>query len=150
MNKNISLKFHIIDILIIAISIIMSVVLMIVILLTNNPYSKKRYVEIYHNNMCLEQYRIDLDTLDKPLEIVLKKDNYPRLLGDFTIYIDPKKGIKVENVTCPNHTCVKQGWVNITNLPVLCLPNDVRVVITTSSSNGNEVIGDNYYEKEIN
>ncbi len=149
MNKNISLKFRIFDILIIAISILVSVVLIIVILLTNNPYSNKRYVEIYHNNTCLEQYRIDLDTLDKPLEIVLKKDDYPRLLGDFTIYIDPKKGIKVDNVTCPNHTCVKQGWVNVTNLPVLCLPNDVRVVITTSSSNGDDVIGGCFYEKEI-
>ena len=65
MNKNISLKFRIFDILIIAISILVSVVLVIVILLTNNPYSNKRYVEIYHNNTCLEQYRIDLDTLDE-------------------------------------------------------------------------------------
>lgn len=149
MHRNISLKFHIFDFFIIAISILVSIVLMVVILLTNNPYSNQRYVEIYHNNMCLEQYRIDLDTLDKPLEIVLKKDDYPRLLGDFTICIDPKKGIKVENVTCPNHTCEKQGWVNVTNLPVLCIPNDVRVVITTNSSGGDDVIGGYFYEKEI-
>lgn len=147
MHKNFSLKFRIFDIFVIAISLILSIILIIVIVSINNPFSKKRYVEIYHQNTRLEQYRIELDKVDEQIEIVLKKTDYPRLLGDFTIYINSKKGIKVDHVTCPNHTCEKQGWVNVTNLQILCIPNDVRVVITSNSEDGGEVIGGAFYEK---
>ena len=34
-------------------------------------------------------------------------------------------------VICPNHTCVKQGWVNRVGYPVTCLPNGVYVMITS-------------------
>ena len=70
------------------------------------------------------------------------KEKYPDLLGDFYIDINKDKGIRVHDVTCPNLTCEKQGWVNIANLPIVCIPNDVRVVInSTDDSEGNETLG---------
>lgn len=149
MHKNFSLKFKLSDIFIIAISLVISIVLIVVVLICNNPYSERKFVEIYHQNVLLEKYKIELNSLTKQETIVLRKSEFPRLLGDFTIYIDSKKGIKVDNITCPNHSCEKQRWVNVTNLPILCIPNDVRIVITTNNYDGSDVIGGVFYEEKF-
>lgn len=148
MRKNYSLKFRIADIFVIAGSLIAAVGLMIAVLLTNNPFSSRKYVSVYHQNALLEEYRYSMSDLSETITIVLKKEDYPRLLGDFTIYVSPNKGIKVEGITCPNHDCEKQGWINIANLPVVCIPNDVRVVIESEKSDGDEIIGALFYEKK--
>lgn len=148
MRRNFSLRFRIADIFIIAGSLIAAIGLMVAVLLTNNPFSSKKYVSVYHQNALLEEYRYALSDLSGTIEIVLRKDDYPRLLGDFTIYVDPDKGIRVEGITCPNHDCEKQGWVNIANLPIVCIPNDVRVVIESEKGDGNEIIGAVFYEKK--
>ncbi len=148
MRKNYSLKFRIADIFVIAGSLIAAVGLMIAVLLTNNPFSSRKYVSVYHQNALLEEYRYSMSDLSETITIVLKKEDYPRLLGDFTIYVSPSKGIKVEGITCPNHDCEKQGWINIANLPIVCIPNDVRVVIESEKGDGDEIIGALFYEKK--
>ena len=43
-----------------------------------------------------------------------------------------------------------QGWVNITNLPIVCIPNDVRIVISSTLQNSSDIIifgGYKYEEK---
>ena len=142
MNRNFSLKFKIIDIIIIAVSALASISLMVGIFIYNSAFSGSRYVCIYYKSEELKEYRTDIDKLDETYTIVLTKEKYPDLLGDFYIDIKKDKGIRVHDVTCPNLTCEKQGWVNIANLPIVCIPNDVRVVInSTDDSEGNETLG---------
>ena len=151
MNKNFSLKFKKSDIFVIAISILIAISLIVGILLVNKPKEKGgRYVNIYHQNQRLDQYNVDLDTLSKDIEIVLKKEEYPRLLNDFTIQLSKEKGIRVVNITCYDSTCEKQGWVNIPNLPIVCIPNDVRVEISTNNQEGGGIVVGEviYYEKK--
>ena len=142
MNRNFSLKFKIIDIIIIAVSALASISLMVGIFIYNSAFSGNRYVCIYYKSEELKEYRTDIDKLDETYTIILTKEKYPDLLGDFYIDINKDKGIRVHDVTCPNLTCEKQGWVNIANLPIVCIPNDVRVVInSTDDSEGNETLG---------
>ena len=68
------------------------------------------------------------------LEIILEKEEYPNLLGDIKILINKEKGICIKEVTCPNHLCEDMGWVNRIGIPVVCLPNDVYVVIEYSDN----------------
>lgn len=148
MNNNFSLKFKWQDVIVVILGLIISVGLLIGILGFNNTFSGgKRYVEITHRK---EVYKIDIDSLTATYEFELKKDDHEELLGDFHILIDKNKGISVHDVTCPNKTCVSQGWVNIPNFPIICIPNDVKVVIkTTASDNGDAVIGGFLYEEKI-
>ena len=142
MNKNFSLKFKLLDIIVIVTSILVSSSLMVGIFLYNKSLGGTRYLNIYHNQQELTQYHINIDELEETYTIVLKKDVYENLLGDFYIDVDKNKGIRVRDVTCPNLTCEKEGWVNLVNLPIVCIPNDVRVVITsTNTSEGDETLG---------
>ena len=55
----------------------------------------------------------------------------PAVAGD--ISIDKEKGVCISEVNCPNHLCEKMGWVNEVGVPVVCLPNNVYVIIASSS-----------------
>ncbi|MGM9857680.1 MAG: NusG domain II-containing protein [Bacilli bacterium] len=153
MNRNFSLKFKVVDIIIIVASAIAAISLMVGIFIYNSSFSGERYVCIYYKGEELKEYRTEIDKLEETYTVVLTKEKYPDLLGDFYIDINKDKGIRVHDVTCPNLTCEKQGWVNITNLPIVCIPNDIRVVInSTDSSEGNETLGFGgvrYYGKDF-
>lgn len=149
MNNNFSLKFKKWDIIIIVITLIISSCLLGGILLSKKVSSNHRYVEIAYKNVILDGLTTDLNELQKTKIIILKKEDYPSLLGDFEIELDKNKGVRAKEVTCPNHTCTKQGWINIPHLPIVCIPNDVRIEIVSSSSSegGDIVIGGVLYEK---
>lgn len=151
MNSNFPLKFKKFDIIIIAISIISAIAFIISIFAINGSFnSNHRYVNIYHQNQKLDQYTIDLNTLIENKTITLSKEEYPKLIDDFIIELDPKKGVRVKEVDCYDYTCLNQGWVNIINLPIVCIPNDVRIELTANLKNsGDDVIGGAYYEKII-
>ena len=147
MHKNFSLKFHWYDLIVIVTSIVIAIGFIVGILGFNNSLnSKHRYVNIYHNNVLLEDYKYDLNKLDENIIITLSKDDYPDLLGDFKIEISKSKGVRVYDsedytVNCPNHDCKKLGWVNMYNFPIVCIPNDVRIEITGSNSSGDATLG---------
>jgi hypothetical protein len=49
-------------------------------------------------------------------------------LGD--VFIEVKdKAIRVEKETSPYHLCSLQGWVKYANVPIVCLPNQLVIVI---------------------
>lgn len=136
MNNKFSLKFKKWDLLIVIISSIVSLTLLFSILIYNISLRKEeRFVAIYHKNQLIKE-KIDLNLLEESKTITLKEVDYPDLLGDFVIEISPKKGVRAYEVTCPNHTCTKQGWVNIPNLSIICIPNKVRIELTSTSSEG--------------
>ena len=74
-----------------------------------------------------ELFRINLDTAEDALFTV----NYEGR----TNTIEIKNGhIRVKDAECPDHTCVKMGWLKENGLPIVCMPN--RLVIEKAEMPG--------------
>jgi len=141
MNNNFSLKFNLRDI----IAGITGLVLIIATIISVNLSFKEsnltnEKVEIYYHGEKLN-YNISFSNINSEETIILKKTDYPDLLGDFKILINKEKGIKVEDITCPNHYCEEQGWVKKINYPITCLPNDVYIIILSNNTDGSFILG---------
>jgi hypothetical protein len=136
MSHNFSLKYNSKDITIGCISVILIVALVI----TSNFYmaqynSGNLVVNVYISYKLHDEYSLEWSKLEenKNYEIVLKKEQYDVLLDDMLILVNKKKGIKVEEETSPRKICSSQGWVNSPGVPLICLPNQVYIVIESSS-----------------
>src|SRR5512133_922499 len=58
-------------------------------------------------------------------------------LGD--VFIEVKdKAIRVEKETSPYHLCSIQGWVQYANVPIVCLPNHIVIVIQNAKGDGED------------
>ena len=57
----------------------------------------------------------------------------------FFILIDEEKGVCISEVVCPNRLCVNMGWIKEQGIQVTCLPNNVYVMITSTSSVDNDI-----------
>ena len=132
MKNNFSLKFKIFDIFVL---VFVTVCIVATIITTNIVFAKNKdnanSVQIYYQNNMVEE--ILLDDINEHLDFVLSKEKYNGLRGDMTISIDKEKGVCISEVNCPNHLCEKMGWVNEVGVPVVCLPNNVYVIIASSS-----------------
>ena len=132
MKNNFSLKFKIFDIFVL---VFVTVCIVATIITTNIVFAKDKdnanSVQIYYQNNMVEE--ILLDDINEHLDFVLTKEKYNGLRGDMTVSIDKEKGVCISEVNCPNHLCEKMGWVNEAGVPVVCLPNNVYVIITSSS-----------------
>jgi hypothetical protein len=54
-------------------------------------------------------------------------------LGD--VFIEVKdKAIRVEKETSPYHLCSMQGWVKYANVPIVCLPNHIVILIQNAQN----------------
>ncbi len=56
------------------------------------------------------------------------------LQADMTIEIDGRS-VRVEKEQSPRHICSQRGWFTTPNLPVLCEPNSVLVIIESREDN---------------
>lgn len=55
-------------------------------------------------------------------------------LGD--VFIEVKdKALRVEKETSPYHICSIQGWVEFANVPIVCLPNHIVIMIENAEIN---------------
>jgi hypothetical protein len=55
-------------------------------------------------------------------------------LGD--VFIEVKdKALRVEKETSPYHLCSIQGWVEFANVPIVCLPNHIVIMIENAEVN---------------
>ena len=133
------------------ISTLISSCLLLGILISNKSSSSHRYVQIAHKNIIIEELTTDLNSLQEDKYITLKQDDYPFLLGDFVIELSISKGVRVYEAHCPNHDCKKYGWIKLPNSSIVCLPNQIRISIVSSSSSegGDIVIGGVLYEEQI-
>ena len=142
MKSNFSLKFKLFDIFIVA---FLLVAIVISIVTTNVVFYrdlKDNYVvQIYYQGELLENKQVKIKDVDEEKVIILTKDEYNKLLGDVTIVINKDKGICIKDVTCPNETCVKMGWVRSVGYPVTCLPNGVYVIITSKDVDQDIILG---------
>ena len=50
------------------------------------------------------------------------------------VFIEVKdKAIRVEKETSPYHLCSIQGWVQYANVPIVCLPNHIVIIIENAT-----------------
>ncbi len=64
--------------------------------------------------------------------------NVQGTLGEVFIEVVDRK-IRVEKETSPYHLCSIQGWVEYANVPIVCLPNHIVIIIEgTNVSPNNE------------
>ena len=55
-------------------------------------------------------------------------------LGDVTIEVAGGR-VRVEKETSPYHLCSIQGWVQYANIPIVCLPNHIVIIIENGTIN---------------
>lgn len=108
------------DFIAITIALVFSIILSFVFFTNKTAGS---YVEIYVQGELVETLRLDEDQ-----EFTLYKDEYPCLLDDMVIQIKDNR-VRVEKEESPRNICSKQGWFDTPNLPIVCLPNSVLVMI---------------------
>jgi hypothetical protein len=58
-------------------------------------------------------------------------------LGEVFIEVRDRK-IRVEKETSPYNLCSIQGWVEYANVPIVCLPNNVVIIIQNAQTNPND------------
>jgi len=58
-------------------------------------------------------------------------------LGTVTIEVMGGK-VRVEKETSPYHLCSIQGWVGYANIPIVCLPNHIVIIIENGKVNPND------------
>ena len=80
-------------------------------------------VEIYVGNRLLGSYPL---TGNRVIEV-----------GEHNVVTIQEGSISMTEADCPDHTCIRQGRVSRPGLPIVCLPNEVVVMIT---ENGEEKI----------
>lgn len=66
--------------------------------------------------------RIDLDSVNKPEEIMIKGKYSDKLLVE-------KGRIRFADADCPNKDCVKTGWLSEKGAVAVCLPNKTMIKI---------------------
>ena len=136
MKNNFPIKFKVFDIIILIFAVISIVATIITTNIVfgkdNNKGIDDRVVCIYHKNDLVKEIKIvDINGI---LDYKLTKEEFNDLRGDMIISIDKDKGVCISEVVCPNHLCENMGWVNKKGIPVVCLPNNVYVIISSSSS----------------
>lgn len=61
-------------------------------------------------------------------------------LGEVFIEVQDLE-IRVEKETSPYHLCSIQGWVRYTNVPIVCLPNHIVIMIENATNpNGEDAV----------
>ena len=133
MSSKFELKFNMFDVVVGVISVLLAVLLIFV---NNFAFSNKVLLEdkvafVYYNSIKLDEHTVYFKDLkeNEVKEIILLKEDYPLLNADMTILVSKNEGIKVEEEESPQKICSKQGWVKRVDVPVVCLPNSVYVII---------------------
>lgn len=124
----------------------------------SNKNSDQKYVEIKYQNRLL----YDKDDTNKSTEISFPKEGEKKLtfykneaniyfsdIDEFaflddkitiTIYSDNSIQIKKEDITCSDHVCSNMGRIYQVNTPIVCLPNQIQVMIKTKSNHYPDVV----------
>lgn len=97
-------------------------------------------------------YWIRMQEVDKAKEVVVSFKNEEVLrvplnkdqtyyvsgtLGDVAVEVK-NDAVRVEKETSPMHLCSIQGWVEQSNHPIVCLPNNI--VVSIEASDGDEEV----------
>ena len=83
---------------------------------------------IYQNGKLVKE--IHLDTVTSPYVFNLERKD-----GGYNTIAVEQGRISVFDASCPDHVCVKTGWISDGAIPIVCLPNELVIKITGSDSN---------------
>lgn len=72
-------------------------------------------------------YRIDLDAVTEPYELVIECDG-----GSNTVRVEHGR-ICVIDADCPDKTCVNTGWLSDDIIPIICIPHRLEIRLEQSS-----------------
>ena len=85
-------------------------------------------VGVYHHGELIK--KIHLDTVTTP---------YTFTVGDESSYnvVSVERGrICVSDATCPDHVCMKTGWISDGAVPIVCLPNELVIKVEGGAADG--------------
>lgn len=85
--------------------------------------------EIYSNGQLI--HKIDLSGVTSPYEISVDNGG-----GHNTIYVEHGK-ISVSDANCPDRLCIRQGAIQSSSYPIVCLPNNLIIKIKGISASDN-------------
>ena len=113
-------------------AVVLTVALSVGIYAIYRPYSHAEktglVAYVYAGGSLIDGGEIPLSSVENTREIIISKDKL-NINGEVTVTIDRQKGIAITNSSCPNHDCVKQGFIDKADVPVVCAPNSVVVVL---------------------
>lgn len=103
---------------IVIISIIFAVSLICSLAALGRP-AESSLVEVVQEGQVIRE--IDLTTVTGEYSFVVESEN-----GSNTVTVQPGR-ICISEADCPDKTCVNQGWLNNSSLPIVCMPH--RLII---------------------
>lgn len=77
---------------------------------------------------------IDLDSISAPYEIPVINN------GGKNIILAENDGISIKSADCPDKLCVRQGKLTGTSAPIVCLPNEVYIVLKSKEASKTDAI----------
>lgn len=87
-----------------------------------SPGLAQNIAEIYHDGML---YR----TLD------LTKEATYNVLDHMVVEVS-EGSVRVIESDCPEKLCVKSGWISHPDIPIVCLPNKITIIIPSNGKKG--------------
>ncbi len=89
-------------------------------LIFNNQSSSKndREILIFHNDKQIDHFLLQNDQ-------VLSLDPH----GIHMVIEAKDNRVRVKTSDCPQQICVKKGWTEFSNDPIICIPNHIMVII---------------------
>lgn len=98
-------------------------------ILFNNDTAK--VAKVYYDNKLVLTIDLSIDELKE-----YQVDGY----NDKVVIEAKKNQIRVKEEDSPLHICSKQGWVNSTYEPIICLPNKVTIKIESTNEELDAVV----------
>lgn len=92
----------------------------------------QKIAEIYQNDTLL--HRIDLSQVEDAYTITIEGEHGAQNV----ILVEPDE-ISMQSASCPDQLCVKQGAISDGILPIVCLPNHIRISIVSGEEAGYDV-----------
>lgn len=82
-------------------------------------------------------YQTEFKSVTDTIEYKIASDN-----GGYNVVNITADGVEVTDADCPDKICVKQGKINNSAVPVVCLPHKLVVYIKDAESDFDAVAGD--------
>lgn len=102
------------------------------IILKSHDSHKNSNALVYHNETLILEIDMGIDA-----EYEVDGD-----LGIVTIEVLENK-IRVKEETSPLNYCSIQGWVSRSNVPIICLPNKIMIIIENDQTNEDDIVTEN-------
>ena len=85
-------------------------------------------VGVYHHGELVKE--IHLDTVTTPYTFTVGDEN------DYNVVSVERGRICVSEATCPDHVCMKTGWISDGAVPIVCLPNELVIKVEGGAADG--------------